>query len=266
MSRLNLTWRMSLAVGAVVLCGLTASGVLLWQLGATTAAYDTMLGQQEVQHQDRARVIQVTFKKQVQEWKNLLIRGNRREDFQKYEKSFKVEEAAVRVLATRLLADVKDDNARRQLGAFLQAHEAMGKAYDSAILAFKASQGLDVQAADALVKGQDRAPTDLLDAIAARLRQVLDDLRHAQTQGVAGAIRRTALAAHRGGTPHGDRGGRGVDIGAAIVPGRDRAGRVARRNVGLHGGNVVDDPPECRELTGGRKAHGQRQHLGPTVE
>jgi len=193
MSRLNLTWRLAVAIGAVVVCGLATSGLLLWQLRATMAAYDRMLGQQEVQHQDRARVVQVTFKKQVQEWKNLLIRGYKHDDFLKYEKSFRSEEQAVRDLATKLLADVKDEEGQQQIGAFLQAHETMGKGYAKAIDAFKASQGLDVQAADALVKGQDRAPPDLLDTISTRLQQVLEELRAAQQAAVARAVRRTVI-------------------------------------------------------------------------
>jgi methyl-accepting chemotaxis protein len=195
MSRLTLTWRLVVSIGAVALCGLVVSGLLLWQLNATTRAYDTMLGQQEVQHQDRARVIQVTFKKQVQEWKNLLLRGYKHDDFQKYEKSFKAEEADVRDLVTKLLADVKDGAAREQITAFIEAHRKMGQGYDAAIRAFEGTQGQDAAAADALVKGQDRAPTDLLDKTSARLAQVLEELRRVQAQVVQRAIRRTVIGA-----------------------------------------------------------------------
>jgi hypothetical protein len=111
MLRFNLTWRIALAAGLALVTGSVAAGYLVWQVYATSAAYDRMLGQAEVQHQDRARVIQVDFKKQVQEWKNLLLRGAKRGEFVKYRDSFINEEAKVRDEAKRLLADVADPEA-----------------------------------------------------------------------------------------------------------------------------------------------------------
>src|SRR6185503_9796534 len=141
MSKLNLTMRIALAVGIAVLTGVGASGLLVYQLQHTTTTYDAVLGQDEVQHQDRARVMQVDFKKQVQEWKNLLLRGHKYEDFQKYRESFKKEEGGVRQGAQALLKDVSDANAHKQIQVFLTAHESMGKSYETAIQAFEKSKG-----------------------------------------------------------------------------------------------------------------------------
>jgi methyl-accepting chemotaxis protein len=195
MSRFNLTWRFAIAVGAALTTGVLVAAVLVWQLHTTRASYDQMLGQREVQHQDRARVVQLTFKKQVQEWKNLLLRGFRYDEFQKYEKAFKTEEAETRKLAQALLQDVSDAEARRQIEEFLTSHVKMGEGYAKAIQAFAKSNGQAFTEADALVKGQDRAPTDALDKLAARLQAVLEEIRQQESANVSARITRAALMA-----------------------------------------------------------------------
>src|SRR5687768_10790491 len=195
MSRFNLTWRFAIAVGAALLTGVAVASVLVWQLHTTRTVYDEMLGQRDVQYQDRARVVQLTFKKQVQEWKNLLLRGFKFEDFQKYEKAFKTEEAETKKLAQALLQDVTDPESRRQLQEFLAAHDKMGQGYATAIQAFSKSNGAAFTEADALVKGQDRAPTDALDKLAARLQAVLEESRQQESANVSSKITRAAIVA-----------------------------------------------------------------------
>jgi methyl-accepting chemotaxis protein len=193
MSRFNLTWRFVIAVGTAVLTGIVVAAVLVWQLQATRASYDQMLGQREVQHQDRARVVQLTFKKQVQEWKNLLLRGFKYDDFQKYQKAFKDEETQTRSLAEALLQDVNDPQAKQQLTEFLAAHARMAQGYAAAIQGFAKSNGQAFTDADAMVKGQDREPTDALDKLAARLQVVLEEIRQQESAAVSSRITRTAV-------------------------------------------------------------------------
>jgi methyl-accepting chemotaxis protein len=177
MSRLTLTWRIILAVGLAVVTGLASSGALLVQLQSTSASYDQLLGQTDVQYHDRARVMQVDFRKQVQEWKNLLLRGSDTVEFQKYDDAYKTEEANVRAAAQALLDEVKDPQTIKELQAFLSAHAAMSQTYAEAAKAFGASKGLDVAAADVMVKGIDRAPSEAIDAIVLRLETVILDAR-----------------------------------------------------------------------------------------
>jgi methyl-accepting chemotaxis protein len=193
MSRLTLTWRIILAVGVAVVTGMVSSGALLLQLRSTTAAYDELMGRTDVQYQDRARVMQVDFKTQVQEWKNLLLRGHDQAEFQKYEESFKKEEANVLAVAQALLDEVKDPEAVKELQAFVSAHTAMSQAYAEALTGFSASKGLDVAAADARVKGLDRAPTDAIAAIVLRLQTVILDARAAEMAKVQSRIATAAI-------------------------------------------------------------------------
>jgi methyl-accepting chemotaxis protein len=189
MAKLNLTWRIALAVGVAVFTGVCASGMLVFQLQRTSATYDAILGQDQVQHQDRARVMQVEFKKQVQEWKDLLLRGRKFEDFQKYKTAFTTREAAVHTMAEALLKDVKDPDAHKKIQDFMDAHQKMGVSYAAAIEAFSVNKGGDFGAADAMVKGMDRPPTDAVDALVARLQQVIVGVREAQKADVAASIR-----------------------------------------------------------------------------
>jgi len=188
MSKFNLTWRITLAVGAAIMTGVVAATLLVWQLKTTSNTYDALLGQREAKQQDDARVLQVNFKKQVQEWKDLLIRGHKYEDFQKYQKQFGEQEATVRKMAEELEKGVTDEDANKQLDAFVAAHKAMGEKYHAAMDKFGEGHGADVGAADAMVKGQDRPPTAAIDSIVLRLQKVVADQREKQQAEVRKAI------------------------------------------------------------------------------
>jgi methyl-accepting chemotaxis protein len=193
MSSWKLSARLLALVGAVLLAGAAGSGWLLFTLNNTSATYDRLLKDDEVQHQDAARVMQVTFKKQVQEWKNVLLRGANPEQLAKYRKGFAEEETAARSQATELRAAVKDREAQQLLDTFLEAHKAMGARYATALDQFAATGGTDAAGADAAVKGQDRAPTDLIDKLVDRLRAVVNDRRTAEQEAVSRQIWVTAV-------------------------------------------------------------------------
>src|SRR6185503_280810 len=56
-----------------------------------------------------------------------------------------------------------------------------------------AGGGTDASGADAVVKGQDRAPTDVIDKLVDRLRAVVNDRRTAEQAAVTGRIWITAI-------------------------------------------------------------------------
>src|SRR5882672_2171236 len=80
-----------LLIGAVGLVG-AAAAVLLASL---VTSYDQILAR-EVRQQDTARRAQVTFKKQIQEWKDILLRGYDPEMLSKYQANFLAREADVK--------------------------------------------------------------------------------------------------------------------------------------------------------------------------
>ena len=177
--------RMQLTLlSAIVIVGLAASGWLMYSLHRNVQLYDAIFTS-EVAQQDDARVIQVTFKKQVQEWKNILLRGSDYEAYQKHAKGFHEEETAVRDLSAKLQKTLTDDEASKVLGEFIAAHDAMKTGYGKAEAAFAETQGTKPAEADKMVKGQDRAPTDLIDKLVERLKVRATEVREAQAAAVA---------------------------------------------------------------------------------
>ena len=107
---------------------------------------------------------QVHFKKQVQEWKNILLRGYDPLSFDKYEKNFGDEERDTQVSIKALLPlIVSNPEATSKAKAFLSAHSELGAKYREGLTIYKATRDNPHQATDKYVKGIDRAPTDLLD-------------------------------------------------------------------------------------------------------
>jgi methyl-accepting chemotaxis protein len=163
-----------------LLTGASAAGFLYIRLNTVVLAYERLLDQ-NVRDQDLSRAMQVTFKKQVQEWKDALLRGHDPEALRKYRVAFYEESDAVRKIAGRLKGSIDDDGARRLVDQFTEAHQVMMGRYDAALAAFGASGGTDQAAADSMVKGQDRAPTDLIDQIVTSLASQTQGRRAAMT-------------------------------------------------------------------------------------
>jgi methyl-accepting chemotaxis protein len=165
-------------IGMSLVFSLGAIGYLLYELGRVAAAYEGALAAQ-VRAQDDARTLQVDFKKQVQEWKDVLLRGHDPQDRDKYQANFFKEEAAVHKGAQALREEISDAQARALLDEFSTAHEGLGKTYRAALDLFAQSGGDDPKPADKLVKGQDRVPTDLIDRIVERQKQQSEEARAA---------------------------------------------------------------------------------------
>jgi methyl-accepting chemotaxis protein len=124
-------------------------------------------------------VVETNFKKQVQEWKDTLLRGKKPEPLDKHWGAFQQRESDVRNAAERMKASVVDKEAAQLIGQFVAAHKDMGEAYRRGLQTFK-DRGFDSTAGDAAVAGIDRAPTELLGKAKERFIMVADqDARQA---------------------------------------------------------------------------------------
>jgi len=166
--------KISIRARLIVLCAvlsafLVAAGAAgIWALSATTGDMQLGLKQGALIRDsiDTARSAQVEFKKQVQEWKNILIRGNDREKYDKYYGQFKKQEAVVQEDFKRLMGMLA------QLGVDASivekartAHLDLGEKYRAALESFDQDDPLTGKKVDKLVSGIDRAPTDAIDEI-----------------------------------------------------------------------------------------------------
>ena len=166
-----------LLVGVLVLFAVL-SVVLMNQLRDLAIGYDALL-ENPVREADLARVAQVDFKKQVQEWKDILLRGHNPEDLAKYQKQFHEKETKVREEALALSHEIQDGEAKRLLVEFHAAHIALSAKYQAASDAY-VQGAFDFKAADKIVRGQDRTPTDLFDKVVSRLDACVHDAVQAQ--------------------------------------------------------------------------------------
>jgi len=117
---------------------------------------------------DTARSAQVEFKIQVQEWKNILIRGHDPAQLEKYTaafvKSSQATNAELKKL-TGLFSKLKletnlDDEA-------IKMHEDLGKNYLAALKQFDSANPESYKIVDKAVAGMDRPPTKKIDEIVA---------------------------------------------------------------------------------------------------
>ncbi|AHL76559.1 chemotaxis protein [Stutzerimonas stutzeri] len=110
------------------------------------------------------------FKVQVQEWKNVLLRGKSPENLSKYWQSFEEQERKVQTLLDTLVQASQHDQAlARQVQGLREEHRKLGLAYRSGREAFLAA-GSDPVAGDAAVKGIDRATSEQLSELVDQLR------------------------------------------------------------------------------------------------
>ncbi|MBS1230160.1 MAG: methyl-accepting chemotaxis sensory transducer [Proteobacteria bacterium] len=112
--------------------------------------------------------IESHFKIQVQEWKNVLLRGKSAENIEKYWKGFEKEEASVAADAAALQAQLPAGRARDLIAEFISAHKQLGEGYRNGLIAFKEASA-DASVGDKAVTGIDRAPT-------ATLNQAVDEI------------------------------------------------------------------------------------------
>ncbi len=116
----------------------------------------------------RVAEIQITFKSEVQEWKNILLRGADKEQKAKYVSALEKTHEELQRQVELLKADVSADDAQL-VNAFDAAEENLLAKYREAMAKFLADESFNAAAADAHVKGLDRKVVEPLHELTGRL-------------------------------------------------------------------------------------------------
>jgi methyl-accepting chemotaxis protein len=158
---MKLSLKLPLAFTAALLLLFAAALFGIQRLNQALDTYQTTVAHKFEQERTISGVLN-DFKVQVQEWKNVLLRGKDSAQLQRYWAAFEKKEKDINTNATALLNALPTGEARDKVQKFIQAHERMGSAYRKGFDAFKAADH-DPHVGDKAVQGMDREPAQLLD-------------------------------------------------------------------------------------------------------
>jgi len=162
----------SVGLAIVLLCALAGLASAWLKLSTEVPA--------EVAHSRDAERLQREFRGQVQEWKNVLLRGHDEALRQRHLQAFDDEGKLVEKLAASL-ATSPDARTRDMAQAFSALHAQLQKDYHAALEAF-AEAGYDPSAGDSLVRGKDRPVAAALDALGTHASEVAEAAVTARSQ------------------------------------------------------------------------------------
>jgi methyl-accepting chemotaxis protein len=168
---LGVRGKVLLLFGGSIFLLLAAIAVAFWKFYVTVQTFQVDV----IPRQNNAiniEVLEADFKKQVQEWKDTLLRGKQPDLLEKHWTAFQQREGDVRNHADQLRGRVLDAETADLMGQFIAAHEKMGSAYRHGLEEFK-SHGFDSAVGDKAVAGIDRTPTELLTKAKDRLMSVV---------------------------------------------------------------------------------------------
>lgn len=152
--------KLPLMLGCLLMASVAASLMCVYQLNRLSDNYAETVQRSSLLIQQVADV-QNHFKTQVQEWKNVLLRGKDPVRLTKYWGAFQTQEKKVAKGVGGLMHSVSNPETQKILRDFAAQHELMGEGYRNGFADFAAS-GYSPFEGDAAVKGVDRPAGVLL--------------------------------------------------------------------------------------------------------
>lgn len=168
--------RLVFAVGAGVILFVIISGIAISLLSRTITDYNQLIAGAVAQERS-INAMNFKFKLQVQEWKNVLLRGKDPAKLNQYWSQFETLHKDIQQQGAALDKTLEGES-QQKVTAFLDAHELAFGRYKAGLEAFK-NAGFDPAAGDAAVAGIDREPSTLLEESARLISaKVAQDTNH----------------------------------------------------------------------------------------
>jgi methyl-accepting chemotaxis protein-1 (serine sensor receptor) len=162
--------KLLLAFAAVLLLTVGCALYGTWNLDRSLGTYASVV---QTSHASERAIndVSLTFKMQVQEWKNALLRGKDGALLDKHWQAFLKNEREVEEKTMSLVASLPEGEAQTLVEQFATAHAVMGRSYRQGMGSFKAAD-FDPSVGDKAVHGIDRAPTALLLEAASKIAAI----------------------------------------------------------------------------------------------
>ena len=136
-------------------------------------AFNSELSDKTHKIKSSALLSQIYFKIQIQEWKNILLRGHEDSLYTKHLNSFFVQENKTITEVERLIALSADyPELKKKAAKFLSEHKRLGNRYREALPVFKLAETNPHITTDKYVRGIDREPVKLLSDVVVKTEDI----------------------------------------------------------------------------------------------
>ncbi|MCW8921091.1 MAG: HAMP domain-containing protein, partial [Sedimenticola sp.] len=162
---MNIRWKLFTTISTALAINLAVGYYAVISL-KQAAAHANQIAEHTFQIVTESLTTQVHFKKQVQEWKNILIRGDQPELYQKYLDQFLHEEQQTQESINKLLTQLEPNTSSWEAASdFKKSHKTLGLQYRQALDSIDSINSLTYIVVDKQVRGIDRQPTELMDQV-----------------------------------------------------------------------------------------------------
>lgn len=166
--------------GLFAVLTISYSGMNLYTLNSTNHYVKEAIdkGKTYQKLNDDTRATQVEFQRQVQEWKDILIRGNDSELYDKYLKQFRDKENSVNSRLSLISKQLKELNHLKEsheIDDLIKEHLELGEKYNAALVEYDKSDMNSYIKVDVKVRGIDRPTSKSMDNVSKDILTLTED-------------------------------------------------------------------------------------------